>query len=67
MAWVFASEGTQTHRIALTQGYITEQQAGIERVVEVRQFIVLAAHASATVEHEDNLLIALVLIFTGNR
>ena len=35
-------------------------------MVEVRQLTVMAAHASAAVEHEQDLLIALVLIFPRN-
>ena len=64
---MITGKGAQAHGIALAQGHVTEQQAGIERVIEVRQFIVLTAHASATVEHEDDLLVAFVLIFAGNR
>lgn len=60
-------ESHQTNSIALTQGYIAEQQAGVEGVVEVRQLAVLAAHVLPAVEHEDDLLVAFVLILAGNR
>ncbi len=36
-------------------------------MVEVREFGVLAAHTPTAVEHQHDLLVALVLIFTGNR
>ncbi|MNC57503.1 hypothetical protein D3C75_1071690 [compost metagenome] len=36
-------------------------------MVKMRQFSVLTAHVPAAVEHEDNLLITLVLILPGNR
>ena len=36
-------------------------------MVEVREFRVLATHASATIEHEHDLLIAFILIFAGTR
>ncbi|MCY1420746.1 hypothetical protein D9M71_363790 [compost metagenome] len=36
-------------------------------MIEVRQLIILATHVPAAVEHENDLLIAFVLIFPGNR
>ncbi|MNL62006.1 hypothetical protein D3C87_1859870 [compost metagenome] len=36
-------------------------------MVEVRQFIVLTAHAPAAIEHEHDLLVTLVLILPRNR
>ncbi|MCY1536062.1 hypothetical protein D9M68_714990 [compost metagenome] len=36
-------------------------------MVEVREVAILAAHAAAAVEKEDDLLIALVLVFAGDR
>lgn len=35
-------------------------------MVEVRQFIVLAAHPASAIEHEDDLLVALILVLTGD-
>ncbi|MNQ86508.1 hypothetical protein D3C85_1017040 [compost metagenome] len=66
-ALLLPGKGRQTDRVALAQGHIAEQQAGIEGVVEVRQFAVLAAHAPAAVEQEDDLLVALVLVLAGDR
>ena len=67
VARLFAGKGTQAHRIALAQRDVAEQQAGIERVIEVRQLIILAAHVPAAVEHENDLLISFVLVLPGNR
>ena len=61
-----ASEGRQPHRIALAQRDVAEQQAGVEGMVEVRQLVVLAAHAPAAVEQEDYLLVAFVLVLAGD-
>ncbi|MCY1186377.1 hypothetical protein D9M73_272440 [compost metagenome] len=36
-------------------------------MIEMRQLTVLAAHASTAIEHEDDLLITLVLVLPGNR
>ena len=36
-------------------------------MVEVRQVAVLAAHAAAAVEQEEDLLVAFVLVFAGDR
>ena len=65
-ARLIAGKGRQTHRITLAQRYIAQQQAGVKSMVEVREVAVLAAHASATVEQKDNLLVAFVLVFAGN-
>ncbi|MNK83129.1 hypothetical protein D3C87_1029280 [compost metagenome] len=62
-----AGKRTETDRVALAQGDITQQQAGIERVIEVRKLVILTAHAATAVEHEDDLLVALVLILPGYR
>lgn len=35
-------------------------------MVEVRQLVVLAAHAAAAVEQEDNLLVTLVLVLASD-
>ncbi|MCY1530330.1 hypothetical protein D9M68_655120 [compost metagenome] len=67
VAVALGGEGRHAHRVALAQGDVAEQQAGIERVVEVREVAVLAAHAAAAVEEEDDLLVALVLVFAGDR
>ena len=66
VARLVAGECAQSYGIALAQGDITEQQAGIEGVVEMGQFIILAAHALAAIEHEHDLLVAFVLVFPGN-
>src|SRR5690606_9685733 len=66
-ALLVAGEGRQPYRVSLAQGDIAEQQAGVEGVVEVRQVAVLAAHASAAIEQENDLLVAFVLIFAGDR
>ncbi len=36
-------------------------------MIEMRQFAILAAHVSSTVEHQQYLLVAFVLILPGDR
>lgn len=67
MPAVVAGEGHGAHRVALAQGHVGQQQAGVEGMVEVRQVAVLAAHAAAAVEQEEDLLVAFVLVFAGDR
>ena len=66
-ARLVAGEGRQPHRVTLAQGHVGQQQAGIEGVVEMSQIAILAAHAPAAVEQEDDLLVPFVLVLAGDR
>ena len=66
VARLVAGERAQPYRIALSQGDIAQQQAGIERVIKMGKFVILAAHVLAAIEHEHDLLVAFVLVFPGN-
>ena len=66
VARLVAGKRAQPYGIALSQGNVAQQQAGIERVVKMGQFIILAAHVLAAIEHEHDLLVALILVFPGN-
>src|SRR5262249_22297549 len=61
-------ESHEAHRIALPQRDIGQQEQGVEGVIEMReiartrQAALAGAHALTAVEHEDDMLIALVLV-----
>nr|GFD60031.1 hypothetical protein [Tanacetum cinerariifolium] len=53
VAILLGGKRRHTHGIALTQRDITQQQAGIEGVIEMRQLAILAAHPASAVEQEN--------------
>ena len=59
-------ECADANRIALSQRHIRQEQQGIQRVVEMRHRSVLGAHALSAIEHQHDLLVALVLVLPGD-